>query len=300
MAETLASSAALVNRLPGNLSILDVITRYERWQYFASLTLRGIGGRTPKVVMLPGMLMVLREHASMLGVPFSRLVWCLRAEHGERFGRLHYHALISAEGEGAKKPTIGNSYRLRSVWARRFGWADVRVYDRRQHGAAYVVKCLGYRDTSGMNAYELSKFGQGIDAILSDSLIRYLGQHRMRSTVDGSEVGHWSEGRLQVSPAEKWARCEVSQDRTRFFRVPSLTVKLSPKNDTERLSTEAGVCSVAWGGWHFGLKPVAPDVVAMFNERVNGGHPTDRKRGAGQLTETARPCTADALGKSLV
>lgn len=269
MAVPAEGNRGLVDRLPANLSVLDVIIRYARWQYFCTFTLRGHGTCTPKVG-LPGVMLVLRKQASRLGVPFPRLVWCLRLELGERTARPHYHALMAAEGQGARKPTIGNCHRLGRVWFNQYygGFADVRLYESRLHGEAYVVKCLGYGDTSGANGYELKKFGQGMDLILSDSLIRYLSENRMRSTVDGSEGDHWSEGGQQVTSAEKWARCEVSEERIRFYRIPSLTVKLSPKHGMERLSTEPGFGQEAWGGWHFGIKALTPDKLAMLRECV--------------------------------
>lgn len=153
-----------------NLGELEAIGRYQRWQFFVSLT---FAGAEPTETCARKLVFAhLYRTARLLRVPFGRLVWVLRVERGERLGRLHYHALI---GGGVIKPTISHCFRLNALWDSlpRCGFARHRLYDGTQNGLAYVASCLSIQGSSGADFYESQKFGHyGTDVTLSASLVR--------------------------------------------------------------------------------------------------------------------------------
>lgn len=161
-----------------NRGELDTVIRYQRWEYFGSLTFSGIVPNPRQAVRL--VFAHLYRGARALSIPFRHLVWVLRAEHGEIGGRAHYHCLLSTGGKS--NPTLGHCFHLNALWddLPRCGFARHRLYDPKQHGAEYVVQCLSDADTASKNQYELSKFLlTGCDVMLSHSLTREVSGQRV-------------------------------------------------------------------------------------------------------------------------
>jgi len=76
-----------------------VLCRYRNWGVF--------GTGTWSSTVLPNAnqqrklkFAFLYETADLAGIPFRRLVWALRHERGEQFGREHYHYRLTSAGTG--------------------------------------------------------------------------------------------------------------------------------------------------------------------------------------------------------
>lgn len=134
------------------------MTRYESWRVFATLTFKGAVPSETEAQRIT--YAHLYRSARVLSIPFRRLVWVLRQEHGEIGGRLHFHLLLGGVADGARRVTIGSCFVLNHLWKQlpRCGMAQHRLYQPELHGAEYIVKVLTERSTEGANAYELSKF----------------------------------------------------------------------------------------------------------------------------------------------
>lgn len=187
-----------------NAGELDVIARYGAWQYFCSLT---FGGAEPSQTCSRKLVFAhLYRVSRLLKVPFGRLVWTLRVERGERFGRLHYHALI---GGGVVKPTIGVCFQLNALWDSlpKCGFSRHRLYDGSQNGLAYVTTCLGIPGSTGADFYESQKFGaRGTDVTLSAALCRVVGDRgrkrdrHARIPVNGNKISLMRMDKGQALP----------------------------------------------------------------------------------------------------
>ncbi len=118
----------------------------------------------------------------MFGVPFRRLVWCLRHEHGEKFGRGHYHWLL---GCNEWFPSRSDMFRLNALWDNfpKRGFSGNHIFDQRLNGVEYVTKCLSggaLRDTLAGDFYESSKFALTTSHVtLSNSFCRMIGGRRV-------------------------------------------------------------------------------------------------------------------------
>lgn len=118
----------------------------------------------------------------MAGIPFGRLVWATRHEHGEKTGREHYHWLI---GAAEWKPTLADMFRLNALWngQPKCGFSRNHAFDPRLNGVEYVTKCLSgstLGDGLGGDFYEGSKFAhRGAEVTLSNSLARVVGGRRI-------------------------------------------------------------------------------------------------------------------------
>jgi len=64
------------------------------WQFFGTLTYKK--ERMPERVRMTMLFSWLRKAAENFRVHFPKLVWVVRQERGETFGRLHHHVLITA------------------------------------------------------------------------------------------------------------------------------------------------------------------------------------------------------------
>jgi len=144
-----------------------------RWDYFATLT---FSRELPRPRCFGAYFRFLRLVPATV-CPIDRLLWALRAERGERFGRFHFHALLGGLGD-LKNP---ESFRfvLKSWWRQAGGgFADVRRYDQLRAGAVYVTKCLGVAAVA--RDYELKKFNTADELIVSRGCYRVIaGQKRM-------------------------------------------------------------------------------------------------------------------------
>jgi len=166
----------------GNLGELDIVSRFDGWRIFASLTFAGT--TTPT---LPASRKLVFAHlyrsAKLFKVSWHRLCWVIRAEHGEKLGRMHYHFLLGGEIKGV---TVGHCFVLNHTWQKlhkKCGFARHRLFDTaqyRRNGIKYVVSCLANEGTIGANLYELSKFGSGDTTLtLANSLFRAIGGKRV-------------------------------------------------------------------------------------------------------------------------
>lgn len=289
MAQRSEPFVSSVGRYSVNLAYLDVITRFQGWQYFVTLTHRRDEDGS-SIVSFP-VTLYFRQCASILRVPFPRLVWALRREQGERFGRGHYHALIAGTGGGAMKPSIGTGHRLRHAWYKlRFGgFAKARLFDPAGDDVVpYMLKRLGYGDAEGANRYELSKFASdGSEIILSDSLVRIMGGGRtcshIRSTLDGGEVNQRSEGIVTVgsassalsvrrsgmaSSAEKMVRCEAAKEHNEikvrwWFPIKPEVLRV---HTVERTPMASGFGVEVWGDGLLRHKGLTPAQLLMLKE----------------------------------
>lgn len=94
------------------------------------------------------------------------MLWVVRHELGERFGRPHFHVLIKLP-DGSSSNRTSAKFQLEHLWKETIGQKpgyppvcghmDIRTYDSSRNAAAYVVKDTGW-DTRKANEYELAKF----------------------------------------------------------------------------------------------------------------------------------------------
>jgi len=157
----------------GNLGELDVIARFARWAVLGTLTFRGeVPSQREQRKLVYS---YLYKVSDFLSIPYHRLVWATRHEHGERLGRSHYHVLL---GGARKRVGISQCFQLNHLWSSlpRAGFARHYVYDGEQHGVEYLCKAL--TDRVAESHYEVGKFGLvGSEVTLSDSLCRAIGGH---------------------------------------------------------------------------------------------------------------------------
>lgn len=160
-----------------NLGEIDIIARYERWQIFGSLTFKGA---EPSLSVAKRLMFAhLYRVCDATRTPFNRLVWVVRRENGEKFGRLHYHYLIGGMNQPATK---GFCFFLNDLWKKlpRCGFAIQKPFNQRLNGVGYVTKCLSGIDTLGGDFYESAKFGSpDTELTLSNSLLRSVGGSRV-------------------------------------------------------------------------------------------------------------------------
>lgn len=152
---------------------LDIISRYPLWQFFGTCTFKEEPSFASGHKRVMGLLF---RVAKLATVDFSRVVWVLRPESGEKTGRTHFHYLLRVPGLPA---SVGSCFLLKNVWENHMqqGMSRVYLYDASQHGAEYVSKCLSDRDTLAASQYELEKFARTVTPpILSNSLKRFARQ----------------------------------------------------------------------------------------------------------------------------
>lgn len=142
-----------------------------RWQFFGTLTFKS--ERLPERVRLAMWFATLRQVAKKFGVYFPRLLWCLRMEQGEQFGRRHFHFLIA----GLPRHVVATQtcFLIMDLWGRmKGGFARVTIFDHSLNGVGYVSKCLGKGAEPG-DVYESAKFGhRSSDLMLSHAVNRML------------------------------------------------------------------------------------------------------------------------------
>jgi hypothetical protein len=107
---------------------------------------------------------LLRHSAKAHGVPFKKLLWCLRMEHGEATGRRHFHFLLA--GLPAEALTLRTCFALKNAWEGMFkgGMARVTRFDPRLDAGSYLTKPDGPADPG--DAYESAKFGSGACSLM--------------------------------------------------------------------------------------------------------------------------------------
>lgn len=162
-----------------------------RWDAFATLTFAS--NRENKPLAVPSywvrrriLFQWLRKVERSFGVPGGLLLFAAREERGEKNGRFHWHVLVGGlhhvAGRGlvpSPNPTA-DKFRLANLFrqcGKSAGIVDVRSYDARLSGVAYILKGLEDWSYEGANAYELAKFDEsreGRELILAPEVFRHL------------------------------------------------------------------------------------------------------------------------------
>lgn len=133
---------------------------------------------------------VLRMLAHNSGLHFKQLLWVVREERGEQFGRRHYHALIA--GLPSHWKTQGHCNHVESLWRQMGGGHPrVSVYNPTLDGVDYILKrgeemarTLATRHAG--DYHEFTKFGGSCDLTLSESVCNHLIQRQLN--------GRWGRG----------------------------------------------------------------------------------------------------------
>lgn len=211
-----------------NRGELETVLRYRSWQLFGTLTFRGEVPKSGQAVRL--VFAHLYRCAGALSIPFHRLIWVLRSEHGEKGGRAHYHLLLG--WTGLAQATLGQAFFFNYLWTKlpRCGYARHRLYDPEQHGAAYVVSCLTEADKSGANQYELGKFLlSGCDVMLSDSLVRAVADQRVHAdrVRTNRECGKKRARRMPIN--RRWSGKSEWTERNAAFPYDEIDARLAIK-----------------------------------------------------------------------
>jgi hypothetical protein len=133
--------------------------RRVRWQLFATLTFRS---EKKSQRHRYGLLFAwLRQLANSKEVHFKRLLWAVRAEAGENFGRFHYHVLVGGLPVHEVNPSTCQFFERLWKSVLGVGIADVREWEAGRDAVSYVLKGIEGGTVKGGNAYESGKFAQG-------------------------------------------------------------------------------------------------------------------------------------------
>ena len=152
------------------------------WQLFGGLTFRQ--AELSERVRLSMWFAFFRQIAAHNRVHRKDLLWCLRLERGDSFGRLHFHFLIAGLPE--QGVTMGNRFAMRALWKRLGGGISrIDLYDNRLHGLPYIAGLLGGSasdiGSTGSMAYESAKFGAARSVLmLSKSVLKVIKANRRR------------------------------------------------------------------------------------------------------------------------
>jgi hypothetical protein len=162
------------------------------WQFFGTLTFKQ--ERLPERVRRKMWCAFVRALAGKLRVHFDRVLWVLRAERGERFGRSHYHYLIGGLPPSCVSPAW--CFIQAAAWeSLGGGMARVYVFDQSLNGLDYITKSLD----AGL-AHESGKFGAAAsDLTLSHSTTAFLRgcvQRDRQAFSSPQPVGHCPPDRL--------------------------------------------------------------------------------------------------------
>jgi len=166
------------------------------WQLFCTLTFKQ--ERLPERVRVAIFFALLRRTAHNSGLHFKKLLWVVRQERGETFGRLHYHALIAGLPSHFKGWVTCNS--TEKLWVKfGGGHAKVTVYNPTLSGVDYILKegdemARSLATRWAGDYHELTKFGGSCDLTLSESLCRkifnrFLRGQRGRGTITNETGG---------------------------------------------------------------------------------------------------------------
>jgi len=154
------------------------------WQLFGGLTFRQ--AELSERVRLSMWFAFFRQIAAHNRVHRKDLLWCLRLERGDSFGRLHFHFLIAGLPE--QGVTMGNRFAMRALWKRLGGGISrIDLYDNRLHGLPYIAERLGCSTSdigSGSMAYESAKFGAARSVLmLSKSVEKVILMNHYRDSL---------------------------------------------------------------------------------------------------------------------
>lgn len=152
------------------------------WQLFGGLTFRQ--AKLSERIRLSMWFAFFRQIAAHNGVHRKDLLWCLRLERGDSFGRLHFHFLIAGLPE--QGVSMGNRFAMRALWKRLGGGISrIDLYDSRLHGLPYIAGLLNYPasdiGSTGSMAYESAKFGAARSVLmLSKSVLKVIKANHRR------------------------------------------------------------------------------------------------------------------------
>jgi hypothetical protein len=188
------------------------------WQLFCTLT---FARRIPERIQVTMFFALLRQTACNSGVHFKSLLWCLRRERGEQFGREHFHAVIA--GLPLWFVNWVTTERMCALWRRvGGGHSKVTLYNPQLDGVDYIMK--GAESGSLATRYagdyhELSKFGGSCDLTLAEAVIAFLDTRRLSMGVVRSKgqnqtvrfVGRTGSSNTMQSGASKPSVSEASR-----------------------------------------------------------------------------------------
>lgn len=169
------------------------------WQFFCTLTFKK--SRVAERIRLSMFFAAMRLMARDYGLHFKRVLWVLRREEGESFGRVHYHALIAGFPSWARK--VATAQAIEARWRRMGGGHPVvTVYNSTLDGVDYILKrgdeLAGSLATRYAGDYhETQKFGGSCDVMLSESILNTLQGRRSYRTRAASS---YRQSEVIVSP----------------------------------------------------------------------------------------------------
>ena len=151
---------------------IHVLNRFA-WQFFGTLTFKS--ERLPERVRIGLYFALLREFCAEFGMKFAHLLWCLRQEQGEIFGRRHFHFLVAGVRDSLVNPTT--CFWLMDKWEKLGGgMARVHVFDSRLNAGSYILKRSGFDERIGGDAYESAKFSsKACELMLADRVWKVAG-----------------------------------------------------------------------------------------------------------------------------
>lgn len=157
-----------------------ILCRVPCWKVFGTGTFTGsavFSEATEKKLVFA----FLYQAADLANVPFGRLLWTTRREHGELGQRVHYHWLL---GSKEWTPTVGQCFTLNHLWDAlpRCGFSRNHIFDPGLSGVEYVTKCLSSVAGGGPGGdfYEGSKFAlRSSEVTLANSVVRLVAPARV-------------------------------------------------------------------------------------------------------------------------
>ena len=118
---------------------------------------------------------LLREFARQFELKFRFLLWCLRQETGEQFGRRHFHYFLA----GARGALVNQStcFWLMDRWEKLGGgMARVHVFDSGLNAGSYILKRNGFTGVDLGDSYESAKFSsKACELMLADRVWKVAG-----------------------------------------------------------------------------------------------------------------------------
>ena len=164
------------------------------WEYFGSLTYKG-KVPTEKHRRTMWFALVYELSKKCQSKP-SDLLWVLREERGEQFGRLHQHFLLSFSKPGLHNNRHTWSFVMKHLWEKVVGGGGCRIrpYNWRRSGVEYALK-----DLAGGDAYELGKFNADAAALMLSHRLESLLKRRAHAT---RIVGYTQHGRVIKTNAD--------------------------------------------------------------------------------------------------
>lgn len=165
-----------------------LLSRFRSWRIFGTGTWSSaqVPSTSRQIKTAFGFLY---ESAKIAQVPFRELVWVLRHERGEQFGRQHYHWLI---GHSSWNPPKSDCFRLNALWDSfpSAGFSRNYQFEPSLNGIEYVTKCLSGLALGarvGQDFYESGKFGRNDTTVtLSNSFGRVVSGRRVSALKYGS------------------------------------------------------------------------------------------------------------------